>query len=138
VQVHEENSWLAGANIPKGWDTITIPSPSQLQNIYPYFVRFSINGYDHGALPLTALTMKKGERVRWYVFASTNDFDGHAPHWHGNTVLVSGMRTDVLNLAPMQMIVADMVPDNAGTWLYHCHVSLHLAAGMQVRYQVLE
>jgi hephaestin len=138
VQVHEENSWLAGSNIPKGWDLGTIPNQAQLQNFYPYFVRFSINGFDHGALPLADLTMKKGERVRWYVFASTNDFDGHAPHWHGNTVLVSRMRTDVLPLAPMGMIVADMVPDNVGTWLYHCHVSLHLAAGMQARYQVVE
>ncbi len=138
VQVHEENSWLAGANIPRGWDTSTVPNPGQLQNIYPYFVRFAINGYDHGSLPLEDLTMKKGERVRWYLFASTNDFDGHAPHWHGNTVLIGNMRTDVAEIGPMQMIVADMVPDNPGTWLYHCHVSLHLAAGMQVRYRVTE
>jgi hypothetical protein len=26
--------------------------------------------------------------------ASTNDFDFHAPHWHGNTVILNGMRTD--------------------------------------------
>ncbi len=25
---------------------------------------------------------RKGERVRWYLFASTS-FEIHAPHWHG-------------------------------------------------------
>jgi FtsP/CotA-like multicopper oxidase with cupredoxin domain len=29
------------------------------------------------------------------------------------------------------------VPDNPGTWLFHCHVSLHNAAGMAVRYRVM-
>ena len=46
------------------------------------------------------------------------------------------MRTDVLALLPMGMQVADMVPDNPGTWLIHCHVSAHLRAGMQALYKV--
>jgi FtsP/CotA-like multicopper oxidase with cupredoxin domain len=37
----------------------------------------------------------------------------------------------------MSMVVADMVPDNVGTWLLHCHVSFHNAAGMAVRYRVV-
>jgi hephaestin len=37
----------------------------------------------------------------------------------------------------MGMMVADTVPDDPGTWLYHCHISLHLAAGMQARYAVV-
>jgi hypothetical protein len=49
--------------------------------------------------------------------------DFHAPHWHGNTVIVNGMRTDVTQLAMMQMATADVVPDNVGTWLFHCHVA---------------
>jgi hephaestin len=47
------------------------------------------------------------------------------------------MRTDVMSLGMMAMAVADMVPDNVGTWLFHCHVSFHNAAGMAVRYRVL-
>jgi FtsP/CotA-like multicopper oxidase with cupredoxin domain len=138
VQVHEEHSWNAAVNLPRGADSTAIANPHQLQNIYPWFVQFSINGYTHGALPLEALTIRKGQRVRWYVFASTNDFDGHSPHWHGNTVLVNQMRTDVLNLPTMGMMVADMVPDDIGTWLYHCHISMHLEAGMQARYAVVQ
>ncbi len=139
MQVHEENSWDADQNIPVTPSEIPdlIPSPRIPQQIYPSFVTFSINGFMHGTLPLKSLTVKKGERVRWYLLASTNDFDAHSPHWHGNTVLINQMRTDVAEIAPMQMMIADMVPDDVGTWLYHCHISFHLAAGMQARYQVV-
>jgi hephaestin len=34
------------------------------------------------------------------------------------------------------MMVADMVPDDVGTWLYHCHVNDHITAGMQALYTV--
>ena len=94
----------------------------------------SMNGFIYGALP--GLTMTVGDRVRWYLMASTN-FEFHAPHWHGNVVTVQGMRTDVTALLPMGMLVADMVPDNPGTWFFHCHVGPHLEAGMQSLYHVL-
>jgi hephaestin len=35
------------------------------------------------------------------------------------------------------MIIADMEPDDAGTWLFHCHVNDHIRAGMLTRYRVL-
>jgi FtsP/CotA-like multicopper oxidase with cupredoxin domain len=81
--------------------------------------------------------MHAGEHVRWYVMATMSDFDFHTPHWHGNNLLVNGMRTDVVQLFPMQMVVADMIPDDKGVWLIHCHVNLHLDGGMEARYEVL-
>jgi hephaestin len=48
------------------------------------------------------------------------------------------MRTDVVAVTSAQMITADMVPDVSGTWLYHCHISNHMLAGMSARYQVLD
>jgi FtsP/CotA-like multicopper oxidase with cupredoxin domain len=97
-------------------------------------IKWSINGYLYGNMPL--MTMKQGDHVRWYV-ASLGDFNNfHTPHWHGNTVVVAGQRTDVLNLGSAQMITADMVPDAPGIWLYHCHVSDHMMAGMVARYEV--
>ncbi|HEX8973006.1 multicopper oxidase domain-containing protein [Oryzihumus sp.] len=95
----------------------------------------SVNGYVYGNQPL--LTLQKGERVRWYVMSMGTEVDLHTPHWHGNDVLVGGMRMDVVNLLPASMIVADMVPDNAGTWLFHCHVNDHISAGMMTRYRVV-
>lgn len=137
-QVHEEDSWLAEQNLPAGLEQGPPPmaNPAQRQNFYPWFVTFTINGFAHGSLPLAAYTLRKGQRVRWYLMSSTNDFDFHAPHWHGNTVTIGHMRTDVAFMGAMQMLVADMIPDDPGTWLFHCHVTFHNAAGMAARYAV--
>jgi len=94
----------------------------------------NINGYIFGNLP--GLTMTQGERVRWYVFSSTHFFDTHSPHWHGQTVVSHHMRTDVISLLPMEMLVADMTPDNPGTWLFHCHFFDHSDGGMQALFTV--
>jgi hephaestin len=137
-QVHEEDSWLVDQNLPATLlQAGPIPNPSQRQNFYPWFVMFTINGFAHGSLPLSALTLREGQRVRWYIMSSTNDFDFHAPHWHGNTLTIGHMRTDVAFIGAMQMLVGDMVPDDPGTWLFHCHVTFHNAAGMAVRYAVV-
>jgi hephaestin len=141
AQVEENDSWLADQNLPSHDSLKTlgpIPNPSEVQSIYPWFSKFAINGFVHGSMPLEALTLKRGEHVRWYVMSSTNDFDFHSPHWHGNTVTIAGMRTDVTFLGPMAMVVADMTPDDVGTWLFHCHVSFHNEGGMAVRYRVVQ
>jgi manganese oxidase len=108
--------------------TITSPDFSKALEYY------TINGFIDGTLP--GLTMNKGERVRWYLMANSNEDDVHAPHWHGATVLSMGMRTDTLNLGPMGMMVADMVPEDAGKWLFHCHVNDHFDSGMYAIYTV--
>lgn len=97
-------------------------------------LKHAINGYVFGNLP--GLTMRQGERVRWYVMGMGTERDIHTPHWHGNTVLSMGMRTDVVSVLPATMVVADMRPDNKGTWLFHCHVNDHLTAGMATLYTV--
>ena len=94
----------------------------------------SINGYVYGNLP--GLRMERSEHVRWYLMGMGTEVDLHTPHWHGNTVQAMGMRTDVVNLLPMSMVVADMVPDAPGTWLFHCHVNDHIKAGMLSKYRV--
>ena len=140
MQVEEQDSWLVKQNFHPSLDSLgksgPKPNPSLRQDGYPWFVKFTINGFVHGSMPLAALTMRKGEHVRWYLMSSTNDFDFHAPHWHGNVVILNGMRTDVAQLSMMQMATADMVPDDVGTWLFHCHVSFHNEEGMAVRYRV--
>ena len=95
----------------------------------------SINGYVFGNQPM--MTMKKGDHVRWYVMSMGTEVDLHTPHWHGNDAVVNGMRMDVVSLLPGTMVVADMVPDDVGTWLFHCHVNDHIHAGMLTRYRVL-
>jgi FtsP/CotA-like multicopper oxidase with cupredoxin domain len=119
--------------VPKDFDGHEDPVIGQgfaVQNF-----RFTINGYQYANMPM--MQMHKDDHVRWYVLTLGEGFNFHTPHWHGNTVLVNGQRTDVLNIAPAQMITADMVPDATGIWLYHCHVSDHMESGMVARYEVL-
>jgi len=138
AQMHEEDSAYAMQNLGEALKQEPVAPFPPTQMFYPYFVTFSINGFSHGTLPLPSMTVKKGQHVRWYVFSGTNDFDAHTPHWHGNTVVINQMRMDVTSIAPMQMITADMVPDNPGVWLVHCHVSFHNTEGMNARYAVTE
>jgi FtsP/CotA-like multicopper oxidase with cupredoxin domain len=127
------------AGDPKGISIIMDPFQTPMLmtkdkgDLGDFALRESLNGYIFGNLP--GLTMKEGERVRWYLMATSN-FELHSPHWHGNTVTINHMRTDVAALQTMGMIIADMVPDNAGTWMFHCHVSGHLKGGMQALYTV--
>ena len=99
----------------------------------------SINGYIFGNLK--GLVMHSGDRVRWHVMGMGNEIDIHSPHWHGKTVKVgagpAARRTDVVNLSPGVMLTADMKADNPGEWMYHCHVSDHISAGMLTTYQIL-
>lgn len=102
----------------------------------------SINGYMYANGPAgtdethAAMLMRRGERVRWYVFGIGGGGDMHTPHWHGGTVLVRGRRTDVVEVLPASMVTADMRPDDPGMWLFHCHVDQHMTRGMVTRYQV--
>jgi len=98
-------------------------------------IEHAINGYIFGNLP--GLTMRVGDRVRWYVFAFGSEVDVHSVHWHGGVVKEDGRTyADVIELAPATTRVADMVADNPGTWLLHCHVADHMMAGMYATYTV--
>jgi len=96
--------------------------------------KHAINGMFMGNL--SGLIMNKGERVRWYVMGMGSEMDIHTPHWHGNIVTVDGQNTDVVEILPATMLTCDMIPDNVGTWGFHCHVSEHMKAGMTSLYMV--
>jgi FtsP/CotA-like multicopper oxidase with cupredoxin domain len=117
------------AGDPKGVDT-------EDEGFIESNLMHSINGYVFGNMPL--MKMKKGDKVRWYTMAMGTEVDLHTPHWHGNTVLNMGMRTDVVDLLPASRVVAEMVPDDPDVWFYHCHVNDHIDAGMTARYLVEE
>lgn len=100
---------------------------------YDKYFRETVNGFSYGHTP--GLTMKVGQRVRWYLMSGTG-FEIHSVHWHGNVATSNHMRTDVVSVLTMGMAIADMVPDNPGRWLFHCHVGYHLRMGMQAFYVV--
>jgi FtsP/CotA-like multicopper oxidase with cupredoxin domain len=92
-------------------------------------LKHAINGRIFGNLE--GYELIQGSRVRWYVIALGTEVDLHTPHWHGETITTeNGSHSDILELLPASMRVADMRPDNPGSWLYHCHVADHMTAGM--------
>jgi FtsP/CotA-like multicopper oxidase with cupredoxin domain len=97
--------------------------------------RASINGYMFSNMPVPS--MKRGERVRWYVMTLGGEVNIHTPHWHGNVVTINGHRTDIFSLLPAEFVTADMVPDSVGMWMFHCHVDEHMEAGMNAMYEVM-
>jgi FtsP/CotA-like multicopper oxidase with cupredoxin domain len=134
----EHLSWYWDQNVkrlygdPKNYD-------GKDARVHDFHHFYSINGYLYGNGPL--FTMRKGEKVRWYVFANPNEqeaWDIHTAHWHGQTTTIGHMRTDMAMLTPMTSVIADMVPDDPGIWLLHCHMPGHASAGMRTRFQVLE
>lgn len=150
IAINENESWYLDDNIrahttdPKGVNKREFDPMSANGIVAPVTgtgfsltnVKWSINGYIYGNMPM--MTMKIGDRVRWYVTTLGDFNNAHTPHWHGNTVLVAGQRTDVISVVSAQMVVADMVPDAPGIWLYHCHISDHMMAGMMARYEVTD
>jgi FtsP/CotA-like multicopper oxidase with cupredoxin domain len=94
----------------------------------------AINGYVFGNLP--GLLIRQGARVRWHLLCLGNERDLHTPHWHGETVTYGKHHTDVVELLPGSMATADMLADNPGTWMVHCHVADHMEAGMMAAYTV--
>lgn len=116
-------------------NTVAVKPWWQTQEVLEQGVRASINGYIFGNLP--GLEMEEGERVRWYLFGMGSERDFHTAHWHGLRVTEEGRRrTDVVELLPATMKVADMTADNPGAWLFHCHVADHMAEGMFARVTV--
>jgi FtsP/CotA-like multicopper oxidase with cupredoxin domain len=133
----EHRSWYWDLNLkrlygdPKNYD-------GAVKEIHEFHHLYTINGYIDGNGP--RFTMRQGERVRWYLFANPNEeeaWDIHTAHWHGQTAVAMHMRTDMIMLNPMMTVVADMVPDNLGIWLFHCHMPGHFTAGMRTRFHVL-
>ncbi len=96
---------------------------------------YAINGFIFGNLP--GLMMKQGEKVRWYLLGMGNEIDLHTPHWHGETVTEGGRNTDVIELLPGSMKTVDMIADNSGTWMFHCHVEDHMENGMMAVYTIV-
>jgi hephaestin len=148
--IFDENaSWYLDHNIqtfttdPKGVNKVESGPPFvdegsvmtlELTGFVASNLKATINGYMYSNMPM--MTMKKGERVRWYLITVGQVFNFHTPHWHGNVVMQAGRQTDVISIAPAQMETVDMIPDDPGTWMYHCHIADHMHAGMVANYKV--
>ena len=98
-------------------------------------LKHAINGFIFGNLQ--GLEVEQHDKVRWYLIGLGTEVDMHTAHWHGQTVLNAGKRTDVVELLPGTMVTVDMKAKTLGNWLYHCHVADHITAGMNTRWRVV-
>jgi len=101
-------------------------------SMQPYV--WTINGrtYDQ-TVPLTISAGQSG-RLR----ITNMSMMSHPVHLHGHTFQLgpaggSGARKDTVLVPPMGAINVDLVADNPGQWMVHCHNAYHAEAGMMTR-----
>jgi manganese oxidase len=95
-----------------------------------------INGRTYAGNTPT-IRAKVGQSVELHVIGGDSNF--HTFHIHGHRWRdASGAFVDCPTFGPNETITASFVEDNPGRWLYHCHVSLHMDAGMAGWYLVEE
>lgn len=97
----------------------------------------SINGRVFGNVD--GLVMWEGDVVAWYLLGLGSSLDYHPVHFHGQTFTFRTDRVhrgDVMEVFPSTSAAVQMLCDNPGTWIVHCHFSSHVAAGMEAVYTI--
>uniref|UniRef100_A0A7N5J8N3 Ceruloplasmin n=1 Tax=Ailuropoda melanoleuca TaxID=9646 RepID=A0A7N5J8N3_AILME len=87
------------------------------------------------------LTFHVGDEVNWYLIGMGSEFDLHTVHFHGHSFEYTDTglyRSDVYDLPPGVYQTVKMYARDVGTWLFHCHVSVHIEGGMEATYTVIE
>ncbi len=75
-----------------------------------------------------------GQTVSWNVMAIGSEF--HTFHLHGHRWRFAGQNIDTRSVGPAESWRFRIREDVPGTWLYHCHVEVHMMLGMQGLYVV--
>ncbi|GBF99637.1 multicopper ferroxidase [Raphidocelis subcapitata] len=97
--------------------------------------KYTVNGFLWCNLP--GLNMTVGDRVRWYVTSLGSEDAIHNAHWHGVVFNDSrGHHVDQVTVQSSSLEALDMVADNPGTWLFHCHLNDHMDGGMMARFHI--
>uniref|UniRef100_A0A8B9F6D7 ferroxidase n=1 Tax=Amazona collaria TaxID=241587 RepID=A0A8B9F6D7_9PSIT len=99
--------------------------------------KHAINGKIYNSL--LGLTMNEGDRTNWYLIGMGDEVDIHTVHFHAQTFIFKvdkDHRGDVYDLFPGTFQTIDLVAENPGTWLLHCHVADHIHAGMETTYTI--
>ncbi|KAK9841799.1 hypothetical protein WJX81_003935 [Elliptochloris bilobata] len=132
VMNENESPLLNKTRAAAGWKNAT--GPLSADDFKESNKKHQMNGFVFCNAP--GMNAPLGQKVRWYVMVEGNEVDMHNAHWHGNVLLRDGHRVDQFSLLPGSAQVLDMVPDNPGSWLFHCHVNDHILAGMMSLYTV--
>ena len=92
---------------------------------------WTINGrtYDR----VQPLTVRQGQSTRLRI--RNRSMMVHPMHLHGHTFQLgnaggTGPRKDTVLVPPMGGVDVDLLADNPGRWMIHCHNAYHMEAGM--------
>ena len=99
-------------------------------------LRFCFLAFCVLSLPCTAQSGQAAGKTRMYSVSADEVESDYAPHRHRNIVTVTAPHGHPFP-GPAQFVVADMMADNIGTWMFHCHLSDHKSGGMMTTYEVL-
>jgi FtsP/CotA-like multicopper oxidase with cupredoxin domain len=120
-----------GAALPAR-DPDTVQDLQLSGTMSPYV--WTINGvtYDQ-AVPLT---IREDQAGRLRIF--NHSMMSHPLHVHGHTFQLgaaggTGPRKDTVLVPPMGGVNVDLVADNPGKWMVHCHNAYHAETGMMTR-----
>jgi FtsP/CotA-like multicopper oxidase with cupredoxin domain len=136
----ELSAYPAGADILQAAPAVRLPRADPRTSydlvfsgsMAPYV--WTINGTTYDlAQPLT---VQPGEPVRLRM--SNMSMMSHPIHLHGHTFQIgpaggNGARKDTLLLPPMARAEVNLVANNPGRWMLHCHNAYHAEAGMMTR-----
>lgn len=120
-----------GSALPKR-DPDTVQDLVLGGSMAPYV--WTINGRTYeNTVPLT---IRAGQAGRLRIRNET--MMPHPLHLHGHTFQIgaaggSGPRKDTVLVPSMGSVSVDMVADNPGQWMIHCHNTYHAAVGMMTR-----
>ena len=98
----------------------------------------TINSQEFPDVPM--ITVLPGQSVRLHMVNQSEEY--HPMHLHGHTFSIlsrndvplsgSPVFLDSLLLAPGEMWDVGFIADNPGLWMFHCHVLIHAATGMDM------
>ena len=81
-----------------------------------------------------AITVHQGERARLTITNTTSLW--HPMHLHGHTFRLgtsrNGPRKDTVIVKPGDQFSFDVLCDNPGQWMLHCHNAYHFQSGMSI------
>ncbi|XP_041362171.1 hephaestin-like protein [Gigantopelta aegis] len=135
VIMNENDSWYLDRNIKKF-------APNRVDHDKQFHksnLMFSVNGKIFANIK--GLVMQQDDVVDWHLFGWGTYKDVHPIHFHGQTMVLhtdKNHRVDVIELAPTVSETLQMLADNPGTWIIHCHDGRHIANGMQAVFTILK
>jgi FtsP/CotA-like multicopper oxidase with cupredoxin domain len=82
------------------------------------------------------LMVNKGDRVRFNIIGFGSEF--HTFHIHGYRWMEEGHPEDVHVIGPASAWHFEIIANNPGMWMYHCHVEEHMKNGMMGMFMVMD